>query len=127
MNSRLERVLVAAWVVAGFATGGCDRDAATTGAGSGGDVERGRAAINRYGCNACHAIPGVPGPGGVVGPSLAGIASRTQLRGGLQNRPDNMLRWLQDPQAVDPKTTMPKLHVTDDDARDIAAYLYTMR
>ena len=39
----------------------------------------------------------------------------------------NMIRWIQRPQDVDPKNVMPNMGVTDQDARDIAAYLYTLR
>ena len=45
----------------------------------------------------------------------------------LQNTPDNMIRWIQNPQGVDDKTAMPNLGVTDADARDIASYLYTLK
>jgi cytochrome c1 len=38
-----------------------------------------------------------------------------------------MIRWIQNPQAVDQKTAMPNLGVTDAEARDVAAYLYTLR
>jgi cytochrome c1 len=38
-----------------------------------------------------------------------------------------MVRWVKDPPGVDPLTAMPNLRVTDDDARDIAAFLYTLR
>jgi len=38
-----------------------------------------------------------------------------------------MIRWLQDPPAVDAKTAMPNLHVSEADARDIATYLYTLQ
>jgi cytochrome c1 len=38
-----------------------------------------------------------------------------------------MIRWIQHPKAVDEKTLMPELGVTDEDAADIAGYLYTLR
>jgi cytochrome c1 len=38
-----------------------------------------------------------------------------------------MMKWIQRPQEVDPKNAMPNMGVTDQDARDIAAYLYTLR
>ena len=94
---------------------------------TGGDPQRGMAAIGRYGCGACHAIPGVRGATATVGPPLSGIASRGFLAGQLPNSPDNMRRWIQHPQAVERGTAMPNMGVTDDDARDITAYLYTLR
>jgi cytochrome c2 len=94
---------------------------------TGGDVDRGKIAVARYGCGACHAIEGVPGAQGDVWPSLDGIAERTEIAGKLSNRPDNMIRWIREPQQVAPGNGMPNLGVDDRDARDMAAYLYTMR
>ena len=103
---------------------GVERDAAAM---TGGDPARGKTAITRYGCAACHQIRGVIGAQGLVGPPLEGVARRAYIGGVLGNSPDNMIRWVQNPQAVDQKTAMPNLGVTDADARDIAAYLYTLR
>ncbi len=93
----------------------------------GGDAERGRAAIHAYGCGACHEIPGAPGARGRVGPPLAGIASRAVIGGRLANTPENLIHWIREPQSVSPGTVMPDMGVTEADARDIAAYLYTLR
>jgi cytochrome c len=69
----------------------------------------------------------VVGADGLVGPPLTGIASRAFIAGVLPNAPDNMIRWIRDPRAVDSLTAMPNTGVTPADARDIAAYLYTLR
>jgi cytochrome c len=94
---------------------------------TGGDVTRGRAALAKYGCGTCHTIPGVNGANGLVGPPLTGIASRAYLAGRLPNSPGNMQRWIQHPQEVDPGQVMPEMGVGASDARDIVAYLYTLR
>ena len=94
---------------------------------TGGSAQRGAAAIARYGCGSCHIIPGISGAQGRSGDSLAGIADRIYIAGVLQNTPDNMVRWIKDPPGVDPKTVMPNLGVTDQDAKDIAGYLYTLK
>ena len=91
------------------------------------DGERGRTAIRKYGCGSCHDIPGVSGAVGMVGPPLGQIAQRVYIAGVLPNEPDNMIRWIENPQGIDPKTAMPYMGVTTQDARDIAAYLYTLR
>lgn len=93
----------------------------------GGIPERGRAAIEKYGCGSCHTIPGVSGANSVVAPPLDHIASRMYLAGYLQNTPANMMHWIRHPQQHEPKTVMPNMGVTESDARDIAAYLYTLR
>jgi cytochrome c len=94
---------------------------------TGGDPARGPALLRSYGCATCHTIRGVVGADGLVGPPLTGIASRAFIAGVLPNAPDNMIRWIRDPRAVDSLTAMPNTGVTPADARDIAAYLYTLR
>ena len=94
---------------------------------TGGDVEAGRAAMKTYGCDACHTIPGVVDARGLVGPPLTQIANRIYIAGVLTNTPDNLIEWIQNPPGVDPRTAMPNLGVEETAARDIAAYLYTLR
>jgi cytochrome c1 len=94
---------------------------------TGGDPARAPELMRHYGCVACHTIPGVPGAVGLVGPPLTAMASRGYIGGVLPNAPDNMVRWLLDPKAVDSLTAMPKVGLTDAEARHIAAYLYTLR
>lgn len=93
---------------------------------TGGDPRRGEALISHYGCGGCHAISGVPQAAGKVGPPLSGIGTRVYLAGRLENRPDNLIRWIVNPRTIDPQTAMPPLGVTPRDARDIAAFLYTL-
>ena len=93
----------------------------------GGDPRRGAALVRSYGCGACHAIPGVAGAIGRVGPPLSGIAARSFVAGRLANTPENLVRWIRAPHSVDPQTAMPDLDVTERDARDLAAYLETLR
>lgn len=92
-----------------------------------GDAERGRNALTQYACNACHRIPGVPGSDVHVGPPLSGIGNRRLIAGALPNTPEQMVRWIRNPRGVDPQTTMPDMQVSEQDARDIAAYLATLR
>jgi cytochrome c len=93
----------------------------------GGNAHRGRLAMRRYGCNACHTIPGVAGAAANVGPPLATVGSRVYIAGVMSNTPANMMRWIENPPGVDSLTAMPNLGVTENDARDIAAYLYSLR
>ena len=94
---------------------------------TGGDPKRGPAVIHKYGCGACHNIPGVDGARGMVGPPLDTIASRSYLAGQLPNTPENLMLWIRKPQDVEAGTAMPDMGVTEQDGRDIAAYLYTLR
>jgi cytochrome c2 len=92
------------------------------------DPAKGREAIAAIGCGSCHVIPGVAGAAGTVGPSLDGIATQAVIAGELSNTPANMLRWIVNPQAIEPGIAMPPLRDADDRrARNIVAYLYTLK
>jgi len=103
---------------------GADARASTV---PGGDVERGRLLMREYGCHTCHVIPGVPGANSLVGPPLTAWAERHYIAGALPNTPQELITWLQDPQAIEPGTAMPNLGATEQAARDMSAYLYTLR
>ena len=92
-----------------------------------GDADNGRLLLRQFGCGACHRISGVATAEGTIGPPLDGVARRVYLAGRLPNSPENMVRWIRSPQSIDPHTTMPDLQVTQAHARDMTAYLYTLR
>jgi cytochrome c len=93
-----------------------------------GNAERGKALTAQYGCNVCHAVPGIEGPQGSLGPSLAGVASRPTISfGAVQNTPGNLVKYIQDPQSMNPQSGMPPVGLTDVDAQDIGAYMFTLK
>lgn len=94
---------------------------------AGGEPAHAPAAMRDYGCAGCHAIPGVRGADSRVGPPLAGFGRRRFIAGRVPNEPEELVRWIRHPQGIKPGTAMPDLGVTDQHARDIAAYLYTLR
>jgi putative membrane protein len=104
----------------------CNAASPTASAMTGGEAARGPDAIRRYGCATCHVIPGVPGAIGSIGPPLGQVARRSYVAGS-PNAPEHLVRWLQHPRQVRPGTPMPEMGVTERDARDIAAFLYTLR
>ena len=55
------------------------------------------------------------------------MADRVYIGGVFGNTPENMVRWLRNPQEVDSLTAMPNVGLTEDDARDITSYLYTLK
>jgi cytochrome c553 len=79
-----------------------------------------------HGCAACHTIPGIRAPRGIVGPDLTGFARRPFIAGHLPNRPDVLVAFLQNPPALVPRTGMPNLGLSIKEARLIATYLYTL-
>ena len=94
---------------------------------TGGDPDLGAALMVQHGCGGCHTIPGVPRAVGQVGPPLRDIARRVYIAGVLTNTPDNMIRWIVDPRSVNPKTAMPATGISREEARQVAAYLYSIR
>lgn len=94
---------------------------------TGGAAQRGHSVILDKHCGSCHTIPGISGAQGVVGPPLMFFSRRTFIAGELPNNPDNLVRWIRNPQSVEPDTAMPDLGLTDQQARDVAAFLYQLR
>lgn len=90
------------------------------------DTAHGRQLVDQYGCASCHTFPGatvkVP-----VGPSLEGIGSRAVIANKVPNNAENLAKFLQDPQAVDPHNTMPNVAVTPADSHELAAYLLSLK
>jgi cytochrome c1 len=91
------------------------------------DAGRGKLALHQHACTSCHIIPGLSGPRVHVGPPLAGIARRQRIAGNLPNTPEQMVRWIRNPHSVDAESAMPVLGVSEASARDMAAYLATLR
>jgi cytochrome c len=92
-----------------------------------GNAANGPQLLAQYGCNSCHNIPGVDAPKGSIAPSLEHSAAKASIAGKFPNDAATMARWLQNPQSLDPQTTMPNLGVTEPDARAMTAYLFTLR
>jgi cytochrome c1 len=120
------------WVVTGLfflcimSTTACNQDKAAQHADYGADTHRGFLTIQRAGCGSCHLIPGVPNSDGLVGPPLDHFANRRIVAGLLPNTPDHLVRWLRFPQSVVPGNVMPDTGLSEEQARDVAAYLYTL-
>jgi cytochrome c2 len=89
----------------------------------GADAQRGHDLIQHIGCGSCHQIGGVTGANGQVGPTLRNFKTKRYIAGHLPATPENVARWIRNPQAIEPGTIMPNLGVNERDARDIVAYL----
>jgi cytochrome c len=94
---------------------------------TGGHADQGRKLISEYRCGSCHTVPGVDNANGVFGPPLMQMATRGYIAGFFPNTPETLARWIVEPQAMKPKTAMPDLGVSQRQARDIVAYLETLR
>lgn len=93
----------------------------------GASAERGLQVIARTGCGSCHVIPGVSWPQGKVGPSLAGYAEQPLIVGRYANAPDMLSAYVRNAPAYTPRAAMPAMPITEQEARDVAAYLYTLQ
>src|ERR1700712_2036942 len=90
-----------------------------------GDPARAPELIRRYGCAGCHTISGIRGADGQVGGPLADIIHRLHVGGGVTNTPDNLIAWIVAPQKFSPRSAMPATGITEAEARDVAAFLYS--
>jgi cytochrome c1 len=93
----------------------------------GGDPDKAIAAMVRHGCGGCHQIPGVRMPGGRAAQPLSGMAERLYVGGAVENTPSNLVGWIVNPKAYDPRTAMPVTGISQAEARDVAAYLYSQK
>lgn len=94
---------------------------------TGGNAIRGEQVIVQYKCGSCHTIPGIPRANGVFGPPLNEMARRSIVAGEFPNEPEILTRWVQSPTSMKPATAMPDLGLSNQQARDVAAYLETLR
>ncbi|WP_343731348.1 c-type cytochrome [Duganella sp.] len=117
---RILFLLSLAWLAA------CDSSGPAPARVAGGDVRRGQLLLAQYQCGACHRIAGVESARGQVGPPLDSFGRRSYIAGSLPNAPETLVRWLVDPPALKPGTTMPAMGVSEQDARHMAAYLYSL-
>ena len=105
---------------------GCKQESTATVV-PGGEVRQGLRLVTQYQCGACHTIPGVQGAAGEQAPALDHIGRLSYIAGGIPNQPANMVQWLRVPHAVKPGTEMPPMGLTEQEARHMAAFLYTLR
>jgi len=129
MSARL--VLSATVVGAAIAVAACSSGGDTGATGSrvirGASPAAGADQIVRYGCGACHSIPGIKQANGLVAPPLTQFGKRGTIAGRFANTPDNLINWVHDPQGMLPGNDMPNLGVTPNEARNIAAYLENLQ
>jgi len=93
-----------------------------------GDPNAGRQLFATGACPSCHTLRGVPQANGVTGPNLTNITLRPTLAGGeLQNTPENLARWIKNAPSIKPGIAMPPFEsLTDQQTRDLAAFLYSV-
>lgn len=88
------------------------------------DAARGKEVIQRVGCASCHTISGIRWPQGQAGPRLQGFDERALIAGRVPNRPDLLAKFVRNAPELVPGTTMPSMPMSEQESRDVAAYLY---
>ena len=90
-------------------------------------AEKGLALFQQSTCVNCHAIKGTTA-NAQVGPDLTHLASRRQLGAGIvENTPQNLRRWLADPQKIKPGVRMPDFKFSEEQVTQLGDYLETLR
>ena len=103
-----------------------------TNAAQGGPVAQGYGLFKTKGCTGCHAIGGYPGAEANIGPDLTHVGSRRHIVAGwLENTPDNMRRWLRNPNEVKPDNIMGQAikegTLTAEEIDALTAYLESLK
>jgi len=117
--------MVAAAITSTLASSRQQQNEAIARAATGGDPAHALELLRRYGCAGCHTIPGVTGADGEVGPPLSGLVHRVYIGGVATNTPDHLVQWITAPQSLSPQSVMPPSGISEQEARDVAAYLYS--
>jgi cytochrome c len=92
----------------------------------GGEAELGAELVQSYECASCHYIPGVEGPHGTEAPGLQLWQNRSFVAGSAPNQPQYVISFLMEPESIQPGSAMPNLGISEEEARHITAYLYTL-
>jgi cytochrome c oxidase subunit 2 len=94
---------------------------------TGAAAEAGAALFAKHTCLNCHSIRGTAANGD-IGPDLTHLASRETLAAGVfRNTPENLIKWISDPQKYKPGSHMPKMNLSDQSLGDIVAYLKELK
>jgi len=92
-----------------------------------GEAAKGLALFQQLSCVSCHAIKGTRANARVA-PDLTHLASRQMLGAGIvDNTPENLHRWIADPQKVKPGVLMPDFNLTDEQVNELVAYFETLK
>lgn len=96
-------------------------------------VAEGRKLFTQMGCIGCHTVRGHEGAG-LIGPDLTHFSGRTTIAAAtLDNNPDNLKRWIREPESVKPGNLMwlgysdAAKKMNEEQVSALAAYLTSLR
>jgi cytochrome c oxidase subunit II len=91
------------------------------------EAKYGQFVFEHQACINCHTVSGTVASGR-YGPDLTHLMSRETLAAGAaENNPQNLEKWIADPDNFKPGSLMPAMHLSDRDNAAIAAYLETLK
>src|SRR5712691_10760394 len=89
-------------------------------------AQQGKTIFTQSTCVGCHTISGVSA--GHIGPDLTHFGSRTTFAGSLMtSTPDNVTKWIENPEHMKPGALMPNLGMTGEQSKALAAYLLSLK
>jgi cytochrome c oxidase subunit II len=90
-------------------------------------ISEGRRIFETTACINCHTVAGTAATGR-FGPDLTHLMSRATIASGVvENTPENLRRWIQNPSAFKPGCRMPAMELSDGQVDAVAQYLETLR
>lgn len=92
-------------------------------------LQQGQRVFIEQGCGACHAIRGIDGAPGELGPDLTHFGSRQSIAAGLlPNTPGNIAAWIASSQHLKPGNKMPSFdRLSGEELRAVTAYLESLK
>ena len=89
-------------------------------------VSAGRRIFEATSCINCHAIAGTRASG-QFGPDLTHVMSRDTIASGvIPNTPENLRRWIRNPDDIKPGSRMPAMNLRDQELDAVTAYLASL-
>ncbi|WP_252374309.1 c-type cytochrome [Hydrogenophaga sp. 2FB] len=114
-------------VLACFSLGACDGPPDRTPTLGDADAATGLRLVSEKGCVACHTFPDIQWPRGGLGPSLHGFGRQGLIAGKLPNQPGVLMQFVRNAPGLVPGSAMPAITMSDQEARDVTAYLLTLQ
>ena len=92
-----------------------------------GDADNGQELFNSVGCMGCHTVALEPDDTEMTLESMLDRQGPNLISLGSKTTPKWLYNWIKDPKSYWPDTKMPDLRLSDSEAKDITAYLYSMK
>ena len=90
-------------------------------------MSSGRRIFQATSCINCHTIGGTVA-NGRFGPDLTHLMSRETIAAGVaDNTPDNLRRWIRNPDDIKPGSRMPAMNLNAKELEAVTAYLASLR